>query len=653
MKETVLAIFQLLLSSTRGPFGLPLEAPFFLWIGSAGLLCSQIFVLTRYKIKASKLSKAFKSQGAQILDIQREKRHIDGFGLEQLRSIMEADPRLKDSWWEFNETILHFPNDKVYNTRQAEEFFKEENLIATRINSRFYSAFPGLLTSVGLLLTFSAILVGLSHIRPDAQGRLSGVEDLVYSLSGKFVSSIVALLSAAVFTWFDKSTSKNLHTAYQRFVSALNKRLARMPAERLLQVIQDNNEQQANAIRGIATDLADPITRGVQEGMGPLVERIALAIEELNRQKREAVSESFGDMLKEFKASLVSSTGDEFKALAKSIESTTSLISHMSDAQEQTKQRTEEMIKNFDSFLGRQHEAAEQQLGQLTKAMERVMESLSVQAAQSSSAFGSSVDSVLSKLAEATTEQISQSARQNTEISQALSGVLSQLQETSRSSVSTMEQSMSNVLEETRNLRNTTSEKMVEIISQQAQNAASISEARQALQDSITLFKEAVGESARSLELIGSGADGMQSGLQALDTSIEKASRIQESTTAVSSMAETRLRELTQVYDLQKNVLDQYERTFSVLDKNTALILDKIGEQLGNYSRLVKDGLETHLEQFDDALGNATGKLANTVRGLSDSLDTLMEVVENTLNSLTRVANKLEAPSRNLERTER
>jgi hypothetical protein len=94
---------------------------------------------------------------------------------------MESDPNMRDSWWEFQETILHFQDNKVFNTRQAEEFFKEDNLIATKINSRFYSAYPGLLTSVGLLLTFSAILVGLSHIHPDAQGRLSGVEDLVYS----------------------------------------------------------------------------------------------------------------------------------------------------------------------------------------------------------------------------------------------------------------------------------------------------------------------------------------------------------------------------------------------------------------------------------------------------------------------------------------
>ena len=650
MELDLITALSVLLSPTKGPFGLPIEAPLFLWLGSYSLLTSLVYVVSRYWRKASALSKGFKTRGAQVLHIQKDKRHIDGFGLDELRELMESDPNMRDSWWEFQETILHFQDNKVFNTRQAEEFFKEDNLIATKINSRFYSAYPGLLTSVGLLLTFSAILVGLSHIHPDAQGRLSGVEDLVYSLSGKFVSSIVALLCAAVFTWFDKSTSKNLHTAYQRFVSSLNKRLARMPAERLLQVIQDNNEQQANAIRGIATDLADPIKQGVQEGMGPLVERIAVAIEELNRQKRESLSESMGDMMKEFKASLVSSTGSEFKALAESIESTTSLIGRMNDSQEQTRHRTDEMIKNFDSFLAKQSDAAQQQLSQLTQTMDRILESVSSQAAKSSSDLGSSVDAVLEKLTQATSEQMAQNARQSGEISATLSAVLSQLRETSNSSATTMEKSILNVLDETRNLKTATSEKMIEMMQQQVENAATITEARQALQDAIANFKEAVNQSARSLELIGSGADGMQNGLAAIETSIQKANRIQESTVSASSIAENNLRGLSQVFDNQKDVLAQYERTFTVLDKNVASILEKVGEQLGSYSRLVKDGLETHLEQFDEALGNATGKLTNTVRSLSDSLDTLMEIVESALSSLTKVSENLGQKSRNTER---
>ena len=260
------------------------------------------------------------------------------------------------------------------------------------------------------------------------------------------------------------------------------------------------------------------------------------------------------------------------------------------------------------------------------------------------------VDAVLEKLTQATSEQMAQNARQSGEISATLSAVLSQLRETSNSSATTMEKSILNVLDETRNLKTATSEKMIEMMQQQVENAATITEARQALQDAIANFKEAVNQSARSLELIGSGADGMQNGLAAIETSIQKANRIQESTVSASSIAENNLRGLSQVFDNQKDVLAQYERTFTVLDKNVASILEKVGEQLGSYSRLVKDGLETHLEQFDEALGNATGKLTNTVRSLSDSLDTLMEIVESALSSLTKVSENLGQKSRNTER---
>jgi methyl-accepting chemotaxis protein len=213
-----------------------------------------------------------------------------------------------------------------------------------------------------------------------------------------------------------------------------------------------------------------------------------------------------------------------------------------------------------------------------------------------------------------------------------------------------METSIQNVLEETKNLRTATSEKMVEMMQQQVENASTIVEARQALQDSIAHFKEAVNQSARSMELIGDGADGMQSGLDSVKSSIDKANRIHETTASVSSLAEGHLKELTQMVENQKAVLDQYERTFSVLDRNTAAILEKVGEQLGSYSRIVKDGLETHLEQFDEALGNATGKLTNTVRSLSDSLDTLMEIVDSALSSFTKVSENLGQKAKTSER---
>ena len=219
-----------------------------------------------------------------------------------------------------------------------------------------------MLTSVGLALTFIAILIGLAHIHPDETGRLAWVEELVYNLSGKFISSITALILAVIFTWFDKAHSQKLHKSFQGFIDTLNKRFSRMPAECLLDKLAGSTDEQVNAIKGIATDLADPVMRGVEQGMGPLVEKLSTAIEELKRQKQESFSSSFADMIEEFRSALFSSTGSQFEGLADSIQKSSELIASMTEAQSNAQQKTEQLMTNLDAFLTRQQEVADQHL---------------------------------------------------------------------------------------------------------------------------------------------------------------------------------------------------------------------------------------------------------------------------------------------------
>jgi hypothetical protein len=61
----------------------------------------------------------------------------------------------------------------------------------------------GIVTWTGLLFTFLAILVALLDVRL-AGNRVQGLELLIQGLSGKFVSSISALLAATVYLLAEK-----------------------------------------------------------------------------------------------------------------------------------------------------------------------------------------------------------------------------------------------------------------------------------------------------------------------------------------------------------------------------------------------------------------------------------------------------------------
>jgi hypothetical protein len=66
---------------------------------------------------------------------------------------------------------------------------------------------PGILTALGLLATFSAILVALSGVSYNPGNTVqpvTGIDALINGLAGKFLSSIIALILSMIFTFVEK-----------------------------------------------------------------------------------------------------------------------------------------------------------------------------------------------------------------------------------------------------------------------------------------------------------------------------------------------------------------------------------------------------------------------------------------------------------------
>ena len=90
---------------------------------------------------------------------------------------------------------------------------------------RWVQALPGWLTSAGLLITFLAILNGLSkiHVGPDLQ--VQGIAGLINSLAGKFFSSVVALGLALTVSVFDHWNRLRVADQWARLEDALHQEI--------------------------------------------------------------------------------------------------------------------------------------------------------------------------------------------------------------------------------------------------------------------------------------------------------------------------------------------------------------------------------------------------------------------------------------------
>ena len=107
-------------------------------------------------------------------------------------------------------------------TRSVPECLPEEDVVDSFYNSAFHQSVPGILTALGLLATFVAILMALAGVTynpNDPMRPVSGIDQLINGLSGKFLSSIIALILSVIFTLLEKKIcERQLRNGYDALI---------------------------------------------------------------------------------------------------------------------------------------------------------------------------------------------------------------------------------------------------------------------------------------------------------------------------------------------------------------------------------------------------------------------------------------------------
>ena len=114
------------------------------------------------------------------------------------------------------------------------EIFTQDALIANRVNMLFYNQFPSLVTGIGLLLTFIALFIGLGKLHAEGS-EIIGIQGLINGLAGKFLTSIVGLIVANLFTFMEKPIIARLMDAHHTFVDLVDQLFPRKTMEQMLE----------------------------------------------------------------------------------------------------------------------------------------------------------------------------------------------------------------------------------------------------------------------------------------------------------------------------------------------------------------------------------------------------------------------------------
>jgi hypothetical protein len=278
---------------------------------------------------------------------------------EQVRRNFTHNKELLHLWDEYTETVhkqfefvdKHQSLKALRATVPAETFFNTAVIVDTKLNTEFFKHLPGILTGIGIIGTFTGLLIGLNGFTPDTSDLTKLSEGLKYLMSGvqeAFYASAGAIFVAMLVTGIEKFQLNSRYKQVEELAQAIDALYdAGAGEEYLRELVESSQQNQAhtaqlkdamvNDLKTMLENLGSAIAYSVQsaiaeqtfkqeetnqklvtaltDGMQPAINRMEEAVQQLAGQQGagvgkfidaaiEGAKEQFGSQLKAFGDSL-------------------------------------------------------------------------------------------------------------------------------------------------------------------------------------------------------------------------------------------------------------------------------------------------------------------------------------------------------------
>ncbi len=298
-------------------FGGP-QIPMLSWLGSFGIVLFFLWHLMRLRWDVSSAQRPFDRLRPMLTALANERGDIDrerftsralvGFAppadqaapsstridcddLNTLEAAMQNEPMFRQPWAQFRKTLIlqHVPwfvEPRIFSTRRADDIFTQDTLLSHRVNLAFYSQLPSLVTGIGLLLTFLALFIGLSKLHADGH-EIVGIQGLINGLAGKFLTSIVGLIAANLFTLIEKPMVFRLMNAHHSFLGLIDKLFPRKTMEQMLEQLTPIPSEHGGSRQASGGELRERLGGMGTDSLAAPIAELASAVRSLTQWKQD------------------------------------------------------------------------------------------------------------------------------------------------------------------------------------------------------------------------------------------------------------------------------------------------------------------------------------------------------------------------------
>ena len=383
----------------------------YMWAIAVLLAIIALGFLLKFVVPAIKIGRVL-SGAVKALGRIKERNGDHVLDLDAIAAEAMWDRRLGHLWKEYAET-LHAQKEidalgqhrlvRWRATALAESFFTEHALVDTPLKTEFYKHLPGILTGLGIIGTFTGLIIGLTHfdvsLDPNqAQGQL---RNLINAVGHAFVVSAAAITLAMLFTWIEKS----LVTARYRQVEDLRQVVDGMFGtgageeylERLVtasetsaaqalylkdalvdefrEVLREIASRQMEASERQSRQISADLGTVIGDRLGTPISDIAAAVRGIDERQSEAVGKMISEVLANFSAQLQSMFGGQMQGMSHMLRQTT-------DAMQGTAAQFGQLTASMDEASKGAMEGMSERVGHAFMAMESRQQIMNQQMAE-------------------------------------------------------------------------------------------------------------------------------------------------------------------------------------------------------------------------------------------------------------------------------
>ena len=235
------------------------------------------------------------------------------YRFKELDDLFSNNPFISSYWIEFKNTLVFnegiqlkgagIDNSSIQCTVDSGYFFNEETLVNSKLNYKFISAVPTILTGLGPLFTFLHISLAFSKVNFATQeATISSVSSLLASMKVAAMISVVAVGTSILFIITEKFLYKNLcKTPLEAFQLEMNKLFDNITSEKfLVELLKESklqNSSLSQAFHTLPLQMKTAFDKSLKETLVPYLDNLIFSVNKLQESLKKDKSKDILDDL--------------------------------------------------------------------------------------------------------------------------------------------------------------------------------------------------------------------------------------------------------------------------------------------------------------------------------------------------------------------